>query len=139
MLSFTRVANVLGLWLTGHIILLAVVFAVIVIIKMAVMLILPKWISGFAGKVFNQSRMILNGISVIFIVIVGYFVLLRIDILTVLAVMLFTHILIGMFFLQYPKEIMSLSKKMMKDKSKMLLVALLYVALAVWGLVVVFT
>jgi hypothetical protein len=117
---------------------MAAIFAVIVIVKMIALLASPQAIGNVANKIFNQSRALLTGISVVFIAIVGYLVLYNVPIQTVLATMLFTHVLIGMVLLQFPAEMVKLTSKAMKNKSKLYFVASLYIALSVWGLITIF-
>ncbi|MBI2112697.1 hypothetical protein HYT52_04140 [Candidatus Woesearchaeota archaeon] len=116
---------------------LALVFSSIVLVKMASLFFMPKWIALFSEKVLESSRMMLSGVSAIFIVIVGYIIFSELPIQTILAVMLFAHVLIGLFLLQYPKEVASLTKKIMQDRSKFWLSAVIYVALCLWGLVTI--
>ena len=116
---------------------LALIFSSVVLVKMASLFFMPKWIALFSEKVLESSRMMLSGVSAIFIVIVGYIIFSNLPIQAILAVMLFAHVLIGLFLLQYPKEVASLTKKMMQDRSKFWLSAVIYVALCLWGLVAI--
>jgi hypothetical protein len=116
---------------------LALIFAIIVIVKMAVLFLMPKKLSSFANNVFDSNKNVLLGISLSAILIVGYFVLTNVAIVTILAVMLFTHVLFGAFFMLYPKEIKLLTRDIMKDTTRIWLVSLIYVVLSVWGIVVI--
>jgi len=116
---------------------LALIFSSVVLVKMASLFFMPKWIALFSEKVLESSRMMLSGVSAIFIVIVGYIIFSNLPIQAILAVMLFAHVLIGLFLLQYPKEVASLTKKMMQDRSKFWLSAIIYIALCLWGLVTI--
>lgn len=111
---------------------LALIFAIAIIVKMLGFIFIPKQLMGFAEKIFKANQKLLVGLSVIAVVIVGYYVLSIVTIYKIAAAMLFGHLLMGMFLLQYPKEILALSKKVMQDKKKMWFMIIVYLALAGW-------
>ncbi len=116
---------------------LALIFSLIVIAKLLTLLIFPKIFDKMAKKVPKKA----GSLSFLFyglIILVGYFVLTNINIVTVLASLFFGHMLLGVVFLQYPEVYTSLSKVMLKDKRRLILPFLIYTALSLWALIVLF-
>lgn len=116
---------------------LALIFSVIVLAKLITLLVWPKVFDKAANKIPKKAA----SLSFLFyglITIVGYFVLMNINIVTVLASLFFGHMLLGIVFLQYPEIYNKLAKLMLKNKRRLILPFIIYSALSLWALWVLF-
>jgi hypothetical protein len=92
---------------------LAGVFAALVLIKLAFLLVSPgSWLG--ATQAFLGHYTLVMGVYLVLLVITGYFVFTRIDLIDVAVVMLFTGVLLGLSLIPYlaampkfPEAIMS--------------------------------
>ena len=116
---------------------LALIFSIIVLLKFLTLLICPKMFDKMAKKVPKNAGS-LSFLIYGFIILVGYFVLTNIDVVTVLASLLFGHMLMGIILLQYPEVYNKLARMMLKDKRKLILPFIIYVVLSLWALGVLF-
>ncbi|MDO9530880.1 MAG: hypothetical protein Q7O12_01950 [Deltaproteobacteria bacterium] len=79
---------------------LAVVFAAVILIKLAFLLISPEnWLG--ASQAFLGHYGAIIGIYLVLLVITGYFVFTSLDLIDVAVVMLFTSILLGLSLIPY--------------------------------------
>ena len=79
---------------------IAVVFAAVILIKLAFLLISPSlWLGATQAFLGHYAAII--GIYLVLLVITGYFVFTRIDLIDVAVVMLFTSILLGLSLIPY--------------------------------------
>jgi len=79
---------------------LAVIFAAAVLIKLAFLLISPEsWLGATQAFLGHYTLMI--AIYLVVLVITGYFVFTRLDLIDVAVVMLFTSILLGLSLIPY--------------------------------------
>jgi|SRR3989344_625508 len=115
---------------------LALIFSVGVIVKMAVFFFMPKALGGVVDQFLEKKNLFL-GLLLGLTLVVGYFILTNVIIEVVVAVMLLSHLLIGLMFVQYPKEVQELTTDILKDRYRIWLVALIYVLLAVGAFVAV--
>ncbi len=112
---------------------LALIFAILILVKVLVVLINPKKWMGFATAVWRQGP-ILTVIYVILTVLTGYYVLDKLTIVDVGAVLLFTSLLMALTAVPYVKKILEI-KNGLDDKNlvkKSWLPLLIWVAIAVW-------
>lgn len=79
---------------------LAGIFAALTLIKLAFLLISPEWWLG-ATQAFLGHYAAMMGIYLVLLVITGYVVFTRIDLIDVAVVMLFTSILLGLSLIPY--------------------------------------
>ncbi len=79
---------------------LAGIFAALTLIKLAFLLISPEQWLG-ATQVFLGHYTLMIAIYLVLLVITGYFVFTRIDLIDVAVVMLFTSVLLGLSLLPY--------------------------------------
>jgi hypothetical protein len=79
---------------------LAVVFAALTLIKLAFLLIAPEQWLG-ATQAFLEHETLMIAIYLLLLVVTGYFVFTRIDLVDVAVVMLFTSVLLGLSLLPY--------------------------------------
>ncbi len=79
---------------------LAGVFAALVLIKLAFLLISPgQWLG--ATQAFLGHYTLVMGVYLVLLVVTGYFVFTRIDLIDVAVVMLFTGVLLGLSLIPY--------------------------------------
>ena len=79
---------------------LAVIFAALTLIKLAFLLISPEsWLGATQAFLGHYTLMI--AVYLVLLVITGYFVFTRIDLIDVAVVMLFTSVLLGLSLLPY--------------------------------------
>ena len=79
---------------------LAVIFAALILIKLAFLLISPEsWLEATQAFLGHYGAMI--GIYLVLLVITGYFVFTSLDLIDVAVVMLFTSILLGLSLIPY--------------------------------------
>ena len=79
---------------------LAGVFAALILIKLAFLLISPgPWLG--ATQAFLGHYTLVMGIYLVLLVITGYFVFTRLDLIDVAVVMLFTGVLLGLSLIPY--------------------------------------
>jgi hypothetical protein len=79
---------------------LAVIFAAVILIKLAFLLISPEsWLRATQGFLGHYNLIV--GIYLVLLVITGYFVFTRLDLIDVAVVMLFTSILLGLSLIPY--------------------------------------
>ena len=79
---------------------LAGIFAAVILIKLAFLLISPEQWLG-ATQAFLGHYAVMMGIYLVLLVITGYFVFTRLDLIDVAVVMLFTSILLGLSLIPY--------------------------------------
>lgn len=79
---------------------LAVIFAAVILIKLAFLLISPSlWLGATQGFLGHYTAIMV--IYLVLLAITGYFVFTRIDLIDVAVVMLFTSILLGLSLIPY--------------------------------------
>lgn len=79
---------------------IAVVFAAVILIKLAFLLISPEnWLGATQAFLGHYSAII--GIYLVLLVITGYFVFTSLDLIDVAVVMLFTSLLLGLSLIPY--------------------------------------
>jgi len=79
---------------------LAVIFAAVILIKLAFLLISPSlWLGATQAFLGHYGAII--GIYLVLLVITGYFVFTSLDLIDVAVVMLFTSILLGLSLIPY--------------------------------------
>jgi len=120
---------------------MALIFLVVVSIKILVILINPKiWMNSVVKKIWNAP--ILAGfICLILALVVLYYLLLGgISLLEIFAVMLFVGLLAGVGISIYSKEMVGFADKLMKKKflKKSWLYILIWIILIIWGIYEIF-
>jgi hypothetical protein len=92
---------------------IAVIFAAVILIKLAFLLINPSmWLGATQGFLGHYTAMI--GVYLVLLVITGYFVFTRLDLIDVAVVMLFTSILIGLSLIPYLASMPQLPEAIVK-------------------------
>lgn len=117
---------------------LATIFAVIVIIKLAVITADPNLWMKTAGALL-KNQVLTTIIYSVLAVIIGYYVFTALSVVQVAAVMLFTSTLIGIGLAPYSKIILKLGEELSDvGVSKAWLAMLIWGMLAIWVLYSVF-
>ena len=92
---------------------LAVIFAAVILIKLAFLLISPSlWLGATQAFLGHYGAII--GIYLVLLVITGYFVFTRLDLIDVAVVMLFTSILIGLSLIPYLSSVPQLPEAIVR-------------------------
>ena len=115
---------------------LSLILAIIIIVKFLVFLTKPDWLLKVA-EIVSHKKSLLNGLFLILVVVLGYFVLSNLTITQVMPGILLGSFLIGAMMVQYPGYL-KLAKKMITDKKKVWLFWLIWLILACWVLVDLF-
>lgn len=115
---------------------LSLIFAIMIIVKFLVFLVKPDWLLKTAEKI-SHKKSIINGLFLVLIVVLGYFVLTNLTITQVMPGVLLGSALIGAMMIQY-SGYLKLANKMIADKKKVWLFWLVWLVLAIWVLVALF-
>ena len=115
---------------------LALIVAVITLIKMVFFLIKPDSLLKTAESIFKCKA--LPFLYLIAAIIIGYFVFMELTIVQVFAAMFFLIPLIGMGIASFPKQTLALSKEVVKHREKIWYAFIIWTGLAIWTLVVLF-
>ena len=116
---------------------ISLIVAVLVLLKLVVFIINPKWLGKIAEKMLKQS-MVTTILILIFGIIVAYFVFTSLTIVQALPAIILGHMILALVIIQYPKIYKSFTKVMLKDRKKAWLVWAIWVVLAVCTLYVLF-
>ena len=112
---------------------ISLIFAVLVILKILLLWINPKWMTTIINK-FSKWRNGMVGVILIFTAIVGYFVFANLTVVQVVPGILLGTFLMGMVFLIFPKNYVRMAKEVLKERKKLWVPFLLWIILAVWTL-----
>jgi len=116
---------------------LSVIFAILILIRALLLLVSPK-IALKRAEFFLNKPALLMVIYIIFIVVIGYFVISALGIVNTFAALVLGASLIGLILVIDPKAAMKFSKAMVKNRKKLLSVMVIWVVLAIWVLYAVF-
>lgn len=116
---------------------LAVVLAVIILLRALVLIISPKKALKKAIYFFERPELAI-GAYIVMLLITGYIVINALGIVNAFAAITFGISLIGLSLIVYPKPVMKLTKAILKDRKRFLLIMVIWVALAVWTLYTLF-
>ncbi len=117
---------------------LATIFAVIVIVKLAVFTAKPGlWMKWAKGMLKNE--LLITLIYFVLAVIIGYYIFAELTVVQVAAVTLWVSMLIGIGFVPYSRILLKTSDELLSvGISKAWLAMLIWAVLAIWVLYVVF-
>ena len=121
---------------------LAVIFAIFILLKISIVLINPHGWFKVADAILHNT--IVTTIVYLFLaVIVGYYIFRNFSIVQVAAMMLFTSILIGLGLLPFSETLLTIRDEMLGSKLAILrktwFTLLIWIAIAVWTLYEVFS
>ena len=110
---------------------LAVIFAVLVLIKLAFLLITPtRWL-GMAQSFLGYTAAMMV-VYLILLIIIGYFIFTSIDLIDVAVVMLFTGLLMGLNLIPYAASLQKITQEIASaGLGKAWLALIIWVAIAV--------
>jgi hypothetical protein len=116
---------------------IALIFCVVVAIKILVVIFSPKAWMKFAKGMWKNPMF--GIIYFILLVIVFYFLIKEVSVVQILAVSAFLALLMGLQLSRYSKDTMDFAQKLAKNKKdlwkKNWFYVLIWVALIVWGLI----
>lgn len=120
---------------------LAVILAVMVLVKLIIIFINPRSWAGVSETMLKNTHLV-SAIYLVLAVVVGYFVFSEMSILQVGAATLFVTLLMGLALTPHAKLLLKIRKTLYKSRRKILamywLPSLIWVIIAIWILVVAF-
>jgi hypothetical protein len=121
---------------------LAVIFALFIIVKISIVFIYPHGWFKFADALLRNT-ILMTVVYLVLAAIVGYYILRSFSIVQVAAVMLFTSLLIGLALIPFSETMLSIREGLLGSRLDILrktwLTLLIWIAIAVWTLYEVFT
>jgi len=121
---------------------IAVIFAIFILLKVSFVLINPHWWFKLADAILRNT-IILTIAYLLIAVIVGYFIFRSFSIEQVAAIMLFSSILIGLGLLPFSETFLAIRDEMLGSRSYILrktwFTLLIWITIALWTLYVVFS
>lgn len=113
---------------------LAIIFAVMVLVKLAGLLVSPAWWMNTAGVILNYPRACTWAYAVL-AAVVGYIVFTRMDVVEVVSAMLLTSLLMGVALAPYSETILKLGKGLAGEGfGRLWPVMAIWTVIAVWAL-----
>ncbi|MDE0212576.1 MAG: hypothetical protein OXN22_00705 [Deltaproteobacteria bacterium] len=113
---------------------LAFIFAVVVLVKLAGLLVSPAWWMDTAGAMLNYPRAC-TWVYAVLAAVVGYIVFTRMDVVEVVSAMLLTSLLMGVALAPYSETILKLGKEMAGEGfGRLWPVMAIWTVIAVWAL-----
>jgi hypothetical protein len=92
---------------------LAVIFAAVILIKLAFLLLSPEsWLGATQGFLGHYN--VIVGVYLVLLIITGYFIFTSLDLIDVAVVMLFTGILMGLSLIPYLASVPQLPEAIVK-------------------------
>ncbi len=120
---------------------LALVFALIGLIKLIVILVKPEGWLKVTEKVYSGNRGVTTFIFLILTIIVGYYVLQVLTIVQVAAVFLLMSMIMGLTMVQYKDTILNFAREIYNDPSMVKnswLIIVIWIVISLWILYGVF-
>ena len=116
---------------------IALIFAIMALVKMVFLLLKPKILMDFGMKMVEKTNL-MKGMLIAMILVVGYFLLTSMTIVEVFAASMLGIFAYALIFTQYPKMMKSFYKAAIKDMNKLWLPIVIWIVVAVWVLIVLF-
>jgi len=121
---------------------IAVIFAIFILLKVSIILINPHGWSRLADAILS-NKIITTTAYLLIAVIVGYFIFRNFSIVQVAAIMLFSSILIGLGLLPFSEIFLTIRDEMLESRwyilRKTWFTLLIWITIAVWTLYEVFS
>jgi hypothetical protein len=112
---------------------IATIFSILVLVKLVVVLINPRlWMEHVAKPLLGNPRLATTVYGVLAI-LVGYYVLTRMYIVNVAAVMAFTALVVGVGMMPYSKALLRMAEEMSATRSDLLRNA--WLPIVIWGVI----
>lgn len=120
---------------------IATIFAVLVIVKFLYFKYKPMAWKKLSDKIIKKPK-VTKWIYLVLALVIGYYLLQELNVVQIVAVMMFSGFLTGYTFMTFAKEFKPFYKEIWKNKESLVqrlwLVWLIYLVLAVWVLWTVF-
>jgi hypothetical protein len=116
---------------------IALIFAIIVLIKIPLLFIVDTKKMMKLAKAMFKKPVYMSLVFVVFLGVIGYFLLQQMTIVQITAAALFGMILYGMILIQFP-EFMKYAEKILKNMKRSWFPILLMLILAIWVLIELF-
>ncbi len=120
---------------------MALILIIVGAIKLVIVVVNPKiWLNSVVKKVWARPALTM----VVSLVLAGtslYYLTLELSIVQILAVMLFTALLVAVGITTYSKEVIAVAEKLLKGKSilkRSALYIIIWIILLIWGLYTLF-
>jgi len=121
---------------------LATIFAVLVLLKLFLSIFNPQLRVRIAESFLNKNPTVLTVIFLALAAVIGYYVFSSLTVVDVAAVMMLLSALMGIFFIQYPENMLELVRESLKSRKEFLrknwLSVLIWGFLAIWVIYSIF-
>ncbi len=119
---------------------IAVIFAILILVKIIVVFIRPKAWIRFAETI-TRNHLIITLVYIILAIILGYYVFSVFSVVTVFVIAIFGILLMAIGLIPYFESIIKTTKKMTREKilQSFWLSLLIWLIFAIWVLYVVFS
>lgn len=108
---------------------IAVIFAIAVLIDFLIVILKPKLTLRIVDK-WYPKKCLMSALLLFFAAVVGYYLWMELTVEQIFAGALFGMLIYGLILVQYPKELMALSKHIVKNKQKAMIPWLIFAVLA---------
>ncbi len=123
----------------GPIEIMALILAIVVIVKTVLLVASPKtWIKNVTKKCWECSTKTRNIVSLVLIALTLFFLLGELTIVQIFAVTLFVMALVMLAVASYPKETLLFEKRIFQNLKAGLLAGVVWIALEIWVLYTLF-
>ena len=113
---------------------IAGIFAALTIVKLVLFFFKPDIMKN-SFNWWMKKKGLMMGLLVVLTLVLGYYVLANLTVVQVLASFFLGHLLLGWFFLSYPKSMEKFYKDVIKNGMRDALIpVLVYLALSIWAL-----
>ena len=116
---------------------LAIIFAVLVLVKLLFVLIKPGAWMSFVGFLYKNT-IVITTVYVVLAVLVGLYIFASFNIVQVAAVAVFISLLMGIGFAPFSQKLIAMNNEVIEERGKAWLAMLIWAAIAIWTLWVVF-
>tara|TARA_Y100000310_G_scaffold338992_1_gene430240 strand:+ start:8264 stop:8653 length:390 start_codon:yes stop_codon:yes gene_type:complete len=121
--------------------LLATIFALVVLIKIIIVLVSPEFHIKFATKLLDNKHL-LYLVYIIAIVLVGYYLLQEIPLVTIAAILLFAFLIIGLALIPLYDSVIASIEEHFQSRNhvikKFALTIIIFLILAIWTLYTIY-
>ena len=118
---------------------LAIIFAVLILVKLLFVLIKPGAWMSFVGFLYKNS-VVITIVYIMLAALVGYYLFVSngMNIVQVAAAGVFISLLMGIGFAPFSQKLIAMQNGIMQERGKAWLAMLIWAAIAIWTLWVVF-
>ncbi len=118
---------------------IALVFAMMAIIKIITLLVNPRWLVHITENIFDKIiyRVIITIIALGLTAVLVYYLIISLGIVPILAASFFAYMILGLFLIQYPTTCHRLAREFLRKREMALLAMLIWLGLSLWGVYVI--